>query len=109
MTDFDVIVIGAGCGGLTAGALLAKSGRKVLILEQTGSIGGCCSTFEKDGFQFDTGASIVEGIDIIQKVFEMLGARLEQELELLPCDPIFNVLYRDGTQVSFPHSLEETA
>jgi phytoene dehydrogenase-like protein len=35
MADYDVVVIGAGCGGLTVGALLAKQGRKVLIFEQS--------------------------------------------------------------------------
>ena len=39
MPDYDVIVIGAGLGGLTSGALLAHQGRKVLVLEQkTGSV-----------------------------------------------------------------------
>jgi len=46
MTDYDVIVIGGGNGGVSAGALLAKQGRKVLLLEQSPAIGGCCSTFE---------------------------------------------------------------
>jgi len=59
MADYDVIVIGAGLGGLSAGALLSAQGRKVLILEQSQRIGGCCSSFERDGFRFDVGASIV--------------------------------------------------
>ena len=45
MADYDVLVIGAGMGGLSAGAQLAQQGRKVLILEQANRIGGCCSNF----------------------------------------------------------------
>ena len=76
MPDYDVIVIGGGLGGLSSGALLARQGRRVLVLEQSGQVGGCCSTFEKDGFHFDVGASIVEIIQPIEKVFKMLGAKL---------------------------------
>lgn len=47
MTDFDAIVIGAGLGGLSAGSLLSAQGRKVLVLEQSEWIGGCCSSFER--------------------------------------------------------------
>src|SRR6266540_1809667 len=43
---YDVVVIGAGLGGLTAAALLARSGRKVLLLERNPSIGGAASTYK---------------------------------------------------------------
>ena len=49
--DFDVIVI----GGLMSAALLARSGKKVLVLEQHDQAGGCCHAFIEKGYEFDTG------------------------------------------------------
>jgi phytoene dehydrogenase-like protein len=43
---YDVIVIGAGLGGLTAAALLARAGRKVLVLERNDTVGGAASTYK---------------------------------------------------------------
>lgn len=60
MTDVDVAVIGAGCGGLSAAALLAGQGRRVLVLDQNDAVGGCASSFERDGYTFDVAASIFE-------------------------------------------------
>ncbi|XP_036407898.1 all-trans-retinol 13,14-reductase-like [Megalops cyprinoides] len=51
----DAIVIGSGIGGLTAAAVLAKSGKRILVLEQHDQAGGCCHTFENQGFEFDVG------------------------------------------------------
>uniref|UniRef100_A0A8B9UZ23 All-trans-retinol 13,14-reductase n=1 Tax=Anas zonorhyncha TaxID=75864 RepID=A0A8B9UZ23_9AVES len=51
----DAIVIGSGIGGLAAAVLLAKAGRRVLVLEQHGKLGGCCHTFSEKGFEFDAG------------------------------------------------------
>ena len=53
MTDADVIIIGAGMAGLTCGCLLAQKGLKVLMIEKNQKVGGCCTSFEKDGFSFD--------------------------------------------------------
>uniref|UniRef100_H3AY50 Retinol saturase, tandem duplicate 2 n=1 Tax=Latimeria chalumnae TaxID=7897 RepID=H3AY50_LATCH len=56
--NLDAIVIGSGIGGSLA-ALLAKAGKKVLMLEQHDQAGGCCHTFIDKGFEFDTGLHYV--------------------------------------------------
>ncbi|KAL6476694.1 hypothetical protein MHYP_G00151930 [Metynnis hypsauchen] len=53
--DLDAIVIGSGVGGLGIAVLLAKVGKKVLVLEQHDRAGGCCHTFTEKGFEFDVG------------------------------------------------------
>jgi len=50
---YDVIVVGAGMGGLTCGALLARQGKSVLICEQHIRPGGCVCGFQRKGFTFD--------------------------------------------------------
>jgi phytoene desaturase len=109
MPEYDVIVVGAGCGGLTAGAILSERGWKVLVVEQAQRVGGCCSTFVKDGFHFDVGATILEIIDPIEAAFRLLGTTLEREVRLSTCDPIYNVIFKDGTSFTVPLSLEETS
>jgi len=49
----DVIIVGAGIGGLSAGAMLAHGGHKVMVLEKNSYIGGACSSYEKNGYTFD--------------------------------------------------------
>jgi phytoene dehydrogenase-like protein len=46
MARYDVVVIGAGLGGLTAGAILARDGRKVLVIERSNSVGGAASSYK---------------------------------------------------------------
>lgn len=53
---WDVIVIGAGLGGLLAGAILAKRGRRVLVLEREEQVGGRLRSYDVDGYVLDAGA-----------------------------------------------------
>ncbi len=46
MTKYDAVIIGAGLGGLTTGALLARAGRKVLVIEKSNSVGGAASSYK---------------------------------------------------------------
>jgi phytoene dehydrogenase-like protein len=53
---WDVIVIGAGLGGMLAAAILARRGRRVLVLEREASVGGRLRSYDVDGFVIDVGA-----------------------------------------------------
>jgi phytoene desaturase len=81
----------------------------VLVLEQSDLVGGCCSTFERDGYHFDIGASIVEVIGAIEDAFQRLGTSFQDEVDLVPCDPIASYVLRDGSRMSIPLSVEGTA
>ncbi len=56
--EYDVIVVGAGIGGLGAGALLAHAGYRVLVVEKNSLVGGRCTTYEREGFFVDVGVHL---------------------------------------------------
>lgn len=93
-----VVVIGAGIGGLTAGALLARRGYQVLVLDQAFVPGGCASTFKRRGFTFDVGATQVAGLEpggIHQRIFDELEIDLPTAT---PCDPACAVFLPGETE-----------
>ncbi len=63
MEKYDVIVVGAGLGGLECAYMLSKMGKSVLVLEADALIGGCLQTFRRAGHTFDTGFHYVGGLD----------------------------------------------
>ena len=81
MTDksYDIIVIGAGCGGLTAAACAAKEGKKVLLLERHNTPGGFASSFVRGRFEFDVslhqlcGFDKASGLGELRQIFDYLG------------------------------------
>lgn len=60
--DPDVLVIGAGFGGLASALHLAEAGADVLICEALKYPGGCASTFRKEGHRFEAGATLFSGL-----------------------------------------------
>jgi C-3',4' desaturase CrtD len=93
-----VIIIGAGIGGLTTGALLAKRGYEVQIFDQAIVAGGCASTFKRQGFTFDVGATQVAGLEaggIHHRIFTELGIEIP---DATPCDPACAVYLPNETE-----------
>ncbi|MBN1289949.1 MAG: NAD(P)/FAD-dependent oxidoreductase [Actinobacteria bacterium] len=108
MSDYDAIIIGAGLGGLSTGSIIAKNGMKVLVLEQSDIIGGCCSTFENQGYKFDVGASIVELIRPLEILFEKMGKDIKDYVDLIPCDPIYSFITPEGKRFKIPTDIDAT-
>lgn len=93
-----IVVIGAGIGGLTAAALLARQGYSILLADQAWVPGGCASTFKRRGFTFDVGATQVAGLEpggIHSRIFELLDI---EPPEATFCDPACAVLLPGETQ-----------
>jgi phytoene desaturase len=89
-TAFDVIVIGAGAGGLLTAARLAHRGYRTLVAERLGHVGGRASTRDVDGFKVNNGAIVIETGGITQETFAEVGAAFDVRV---PDPP---VLYRIG-------------
>ena len=60
MKEKDVIIIGSGIGGLTAGALLTKKGFKVIIFEKESLMGGRALTFDTSKLTIDSYLKILK-------------------------------------------------
>lgn len=104
---YDVIIIGAGLGGLTAGAKLAKEGKAVLLLEQHDRPGGCATTFKRRDFTMEVGLHEMDGLhpgDMKNRVFADLG--VSDRVEFLPV-PEFYRFINDRYDLVVPHDPEE--
>lgn len=84
---FDVLVIGAGFGGLGCALALSERGARVCICESLKYVGGCASTFDKDGYRFDAGATLLSGLDSHQPLGTWL-TRYAPDVTLEPMDPL---------------------
>ncbi|XP_051904338.1 all-trans-retinol 13,14-reductase [Hippocampus zosterae] len=88
--NLDAVVIGSGIGGLGLAVLLAKVGKKVLVLEQHDRAGGCCHTFTEKGFEFDVGIHYIGDL-LDHKPFRcMLDQLTNGQLQWEPLDNPFD-------------------
>ncbi len=83
----DVVVIGAGFGGLAAALRLAELGAEVLLCETLRYPGGCASTFSRSGYQFEAGATLFSGLDEGQ-LFGSWNRKWDLGLRFEPLDPV---------------------
>jgi len=75
--NYDAIIIGSGIGSLATGALLAKQGQKVLILERHYEPGGFTHTFKRRGYEWDVGIHYIGDMEhpksILRKLFSYVS------------------------------------
>ena len=98
-----VIVIGAGIGGMSAAARLAKAGHDVTVFEGSNRTGGKCRTKWIGNYAFDTGPSLLTLPAVYRDLFLKTGKRIEHILKIDPVDPAFEYNFADKTKITFPN------
>ncbi|MDM9630875.1 FAD-dependent oxidoreductase [Robiginitalea aurantiaca] len=103
---YNTIIVGGGLAGLTAGATLAKFGKKVLLLEQHHKPGGCATTFKRGDFIIEVGLHEMSGLaegGTLRNIFKMLEVEDNVELKQVP---EFYGIPSDSKDFVFPHGFE---
>jgi len=106
MNEYDVIIIGAGNGGLASAATLAELGKRVLVFEKHNIPGGCGTSFRRGRFEFEVALHQLSSMGTPEKPgplreqFRRYG--IESEIEWIEIKELFRVNFPDGTGVSIP-------
>lgn len=104
----EVIVIGAGIGGLTAAIRMASAGHRVRVLEALERPGGKANIATRDGVTFDTGPSVLTMPHVFEATFAAAGASFAEAVTLVSPTPAFVYLWPDGSRVQIEPELGDT-
>ncbi len=95
------VVIGAGFGGLAAAARLRAMGHAVTVLEAGDQAGGRARAFEREGFHFDAGPTVITAPHLFDELFELFGKDRRDYFEFVPVDPFYRVVFPDGRHFDY--------
>ncbi len=106
MKTKSAIVIGAGIGGITAAAHLARHGLHVTVLEKNARPGGRCDRFSRDGHHFDTGPTLFVIPQLYEAEFRALGTSVHERLDLLRVDPTYHIVFDNGSRLALSSDMK---
>ena len=92
----NIIVIGSGFGGLGAASRLLSAGHDVTIIEKRDKLGGRAYVYEKNGFKFDGGPTVITAPFMFDDIFEAAGKKREDYFKLVPCNPFYRIFDDEG-------------
>ena len=92
-----VVIVGAGLGGLACALHLTAAGREVIILEREAVPGGRTGRLSVDGYEFDTGPTVLTAPDLVGEALGAVGERLPDWLTLTRLDPAYRAHFPDGS------------
>ena len=95
----NIIVIGAGLGGLSAALSLRQAGYNVEIFERNAQIGGKLNLHQEDGYTFDLGPSILTLPHIFERLFTRSGRRMSDYFTIRPIRPHWRNFFPDGIKI----------
>ncbi|GAA0473749.1 phytoene dehydrogenase [Paractinoplanes deccanensis] len=92
-----VVIVGAGLAGLACALHLVAAGRQVTVVERESVPGGRAGRLSLQGYEFDTGPTVLTMPELIEEPLAAVGENLSDWLELTPLDPAYRAYYPDGS------------
>lgn len=94
---YDVIVIGAGGGGLAAASTLARAGKRILLIEQRPVVGGYMSSFKRGDYNFEVSHMAMESLDSGHHTRDlMIELGIMDRLSYVRLDPMYRIIFPDS-------------
>jgi phytoene desaturase len=100
-------VIGSGFGGLALAIRLQSAGIQTTILESRDKPGGRAYFWEKEGFIFDGGPTVITDPDCLSQLWELTGHDMAKDIELMPVSPFYRLNWPDGTNFDYVNDPDE--
>jgi phytoene desaturase len=105
----DVLIIGAGLGGLSAALHLAGAGRQVTVLERERVPGGRCGLITDSGYRFDTGPTVLTMPELVGAPLAAVGEELSDWVTLHRLDPAYRARFADGSTIDVRADVHDMA
>ncbi len=102
------VVVGAGFGGMAAALRLCARGYDVTLVDRCPMLGGRAQVFERDGFVFDGGPTVVTAPFLLEELFELFGERMADHVDLRPVEPWYRFRFDDGRTFDYGGTVEQT-
>ena len=95
------VVIGSGFGGIASALRLKAKGHKVTIIEKHSDLGGRARVFEKNGFTYDGGPTVITAPYLINELFELFNKDPKDYIELAPLKIWYQFIFEDGSKFNY--------
>ena len=102
----EIVIVGAGPGGLASAILLASAGARVKVVERLPVVGGRTSTIEAEGYRFDLGPTFFLYPRVLDEIMRSAGTRLDREVDLVRLDPQYRIMFGAGGKLDATADLE---
>ncbi len=102
------IVVGGGFGGMASALRLRSLGYQVNLIDRMDRLGGRAQVFERDGFTYDAGPTVITAPFLFEELFDLFGEKLEDHVDLRPLDPWYRIVFSDRKTFDYGGTVADT-